>query len=101
MRYAKTPKGHVEIRGRSRPLSGAPADALRQLQDLGLITAADQPAAATKPLWNSPEGQSEPTSDAQGPDTLSVSSDDYLRLHAHMEALGSNRSSELLHDLSA
>ncbi|WP_156030310.1 hypothetical protein [Thiomonas sp. FB-Cd] len=90
---------------------GASADALRQLQELGLITAEDQSAAATKPVWNSTKGQSEPASDAQGPDTLrpielgadtlSASSDDYLRLHAHMETPGSNRARELLHDLSA
>ena len=136
MRYAKTPNGSDEIRGCSRSLSrplrnvllcanadrdsmamhalaharGASADAL-QLQGLRLITAADQSAAATKPLWNLRKGQSEPASDAQSPDTLrpielgadtlSVSSDDYLRLHAHMEAPGRNRGRELLHDLSA
>lgn len=123
MRYAKTPKGQAEIGSRSRSLSrplrnvllcvdgdrdaialnalaqacGAPADALQQLLELGLITAADPPATVPMPLSNSRNSPGEPASDAQGPDTLqpielgadalSASSDDYLRLYAQMEAL--------------
>ncbi|MBW4048884.1 MAG: hypothetical protein HIU89_13450 [Proteobacteria bacterium] len=123
MRYAKTPKGQAEIRSRSRSLSrplrnvllcvdgdrdsmalnalaracGAPADALQQLRGLGLITEADPPAGGSTLHCNSIKSESDPASDALGPDTLqplelgpdalSASSDDYLRLYAHMETL--------------